>query len=339
MIADSAAVHPNRQSSGERPTPRHIRRSLFRLSAEDPQLGEKAYASWADAIVLDFVKARGRDWQEDLKSRMPAAIYEAGRGGAEVFVRTGESAAAELESIVFPGIAGVVLTRVRRAADVEAVSRRLAALEESRGLARGSLEIDVEVDTAAGVWNSLEIARASPRFGTFMVNERELCRQLGMSLEPVAEFEPLEYIKSQLITVATSVGGQAQGMSYPLSLTQEHLGPAELVKAVRRARDTGFKGAICPHASWISACNEGFRPSPEETAYYVKVREVFAEGLRRGMASVPIDGKMIDVPVDVRARRYLEWADRARARDEEKARAHEKQGRQGNENTRGRNHE
>ena len=26
------------------------------LSIEDPQLGEKAYASWADAIILDFVR-------------------------------------------------------------------------------------------------------------------------------------------------------------------------------------------------------------------------------------------------------------------------------------------
>jgi citrate lyase subunit beta/citryl-CoA lyase len=140
----------------------------------------------------------------------------------------------------------------------------------------------------------------------------------------VPDFEPLEYIKSQLITVATSVGGQAQGMSYPLSLTQENVDEDALRKAVRRARDTGFKGAVCPDASWIRFCNEGFRPSSEEIAYYVKVREVFAEGLKRGMASVPIDGKMIDVPVDVRAKRYLEWADRARARDEEKARAHEK---------------
>ena len=104
---------------------------------------------------------------------------------------------------------------------------------------------------------------------------------------------------------------------------EEEVGEAELRKAVRRARDTGFKGAVCPHLSWIKACNEGFRPSSEETAFYVRVREVFAEGLKRGMASVPLDGKMVDVPVDVRARLYLEWADRAQARDEEKARAHE----------------
>jgi citrate lyase subunit beta/citryl-CoA lyase len=256
---------------------------------------------------------------------MPAAVNEAARGGAEVFVGiNSDTAAAELESTVFSGIDGVVLKGVSGPEDVRRASQCLDALELSRGIPGGSLEIDVEVDTAAGVWNSLEIARASQRFGTFTANEHALCKNLGVFPEPILEFEPLEYIKSQLITVATSVGGQAQGMSYPLSLTQKNCGEDELRKAVRRARDTGFKGAVCPHASWIKACNEGFRPSPDEISYYVKVIEVFAEGLKRGMASVPIDGKMIDVPVDLRAKLYLEWAHRAQARDEEKAKAHEK---------------
>ena len=305
--------------------PKYIRRSLFALSMEDSRIGEKAYHSWADAIILDFVKKPGQDWQEDIKSRMPAAINQAAKGGAEVFIRIhSEAAAAELVATVFPGISGVVLKGVNGPEDIKKVSACLDVLEESRGMARGSLEIDVEVNTAAGVWNSVEIARASPRFGTFTANEKELCRNLGMFPEPVLEFEPLEYIKSQLITVATSVGGQAQGFSYPLSLTERDAGEDEIKKAVRRARDTGFKGAVCPHVSWIKACNEGFRPSPDEVAYYRKVREVFSEGLKRGLASVPIDGKMIDIPVDLRAKLYLEWAERAAARDEEKAKAHEK---------------
>jgi citrate lyase subunit beta/citryl-CoA lyase len=308
--------------TGERPIPRHIRRSLVCLSVDDPQLGAKAYDSWADAIILDFAKAPGRDWQEDSRSRMPAAIQAAAGGGSEVFVRVNaQSAVAELESVVFPGLSGVLLSGVNTSGEVRKAAERLERLEESRGIPAASLEIDVELTTAAGVWNALEIARASRRFGT--VDERALSGDLGMPCEPHADFEPLEYIKSQIITVATSVGGQAQGMSYPLSLTQDGISDDALGKAVRRARDTGFKGAICHRASWVKACNEGFRPSPEETAYYVKVREVFAEGLKRGMASVPIDGKMIDVPVDVRARLYLEWAARAKVRDDEKARAHE----------------
>jgi len=312
---------------GERPIPRYIRRSVLALSVDDPQLEAKSYASWADAIVLNFVKVPGVNWQEDLKSRIPATICAAASGGAEVFVKiNSDAAAAELESTVFPGITGVVLQGVNQPEDIQNASQCLDALEQSRGIARGSLEIDVEVNTAAGVWNSVDIARASTRFGTFTANEHELSRSLGMTTQPELEFEPLEYIKSQLITVAISVGGQAQGMSYPLSLTQDNVGEEDLRKAVRRARDTGFKGALCPHAAWIKVCNEGFRPSPDEVAYYVKVREVFAEGLKRGMASVPIDGKMIDVPVDLRAKLYLEWADRARARDAEKANAHNRPG-------------
>src|SRR4051812_32528088 len=94
----------------ERRMPRHIRRSLFRLSIDDPQLGDKAYASWADAIVLDFAKTPGRDWQDDVRSRMPAAIHAAARGGAEVFVRLDSaSAAAAIDSVVFAGLAGIVV--------------------------------------------------------------------------------------------------------------------------------------------------------------------------------------------------------------------------------------
>jgi citrate lyase subunit beta/citryl-CoA lyase len=306
------------------PMPRYIRRSVFALSIDDPQLAEKAFASWADAIILDFEKNPGRDWQEDLKSRMPAAIHAAAKGGAEVFVRIGSDAAvAELDATVFWGISGVVLKGVTGPADIVTAAQRLDALEISRGIASGALEIDVEVDTAGGVWQALEIARASQRFGVFLVNEQALCRNLGMQSAPTLEFDPLEYIKSQLITVAISVGGQALGMSYPLSLTQENAGDDVVTKAVKRARDTGFKGAVCAHASWIKCCNEGFRPTPEEAAYYVKVIDVFAEGLKRGMASVPIDGKMIDVPVDLRAKLYLKWANRVRARDDEKAKAHQ----------------
>jgi citrate lyase beta subunit len=144
-----------------------------------------------------------------------------------------------------------------------------------------------------------------------------------MQTAPTLDFDPLEYIKSQLITAAIAVGGQAIGMSYPLSLTHENAGDEVVKKAVKRARDTGFKGALCPHASWIKLANEGFRPSAEEAANYVKMIELFAEGLKRGMASVPMDGKMIDVPVDLRAKLYLKWSNRAKARDDEKAGAHQ----------------
>ena len=323
MMAPDMPATVNSPRSDDRPMPKFIRRSVIALSIDDPKLADKALASWADAIILDFTKKSECDWQADLKARMPAAIHAAAGGAAEIFVRINAmTAAAELEATIFSGITGVVLKGVTAAAELQATGQQLASLEVSRGIANGSLEIDVEVDNAAAVWHALEIARASARFGAFLLNEEELCANLGMQSVPTLDFDPLEYIKSQLITVATSVGGQALGMSYPLGLTLENASADALEKAVRRARDSGFKGAVCPHGSWIAVCNEGFRPTAEESAYYVKVIEVFAEGIKRGMASVPIDGKMIDVPVDLRAKLYLKWANRAQARDDAKTTAH-----------------
>lgn len=323
MPLDSEALPVIGDQAGEAPMPKFIRRSVLALAMDDAQLRDKAYASWADAIILDIAKPAGRDWQQEAKSRMPAAIAAAAHGGADVFVRVSCTAvAAELDAAVFPGLTGVVLIGVSGAADMVAVAQRLQALEASRGIASGTLEIDVEADNAAVVWHALDIARASERFGAFLVNELALCKNLGMQLTPTLAFDPLEYIKSQLISVATSVGGMALGMSYPLGLTQENAGDDVVKAAVKRARDTGFKGAVCAHPAWIKHCNEGFRPTAEEAAYYEKVIVVFAEGIKRGMASVPLDGKMLDVPVDLRAKLYLKWASRAQARDEAKVKAH-----------------
>jgi citrate lyase subunit beta/citryl-CoA lyase len=305
--------------------PPYIRRSLIALSIDDPKLADNAFDSWADAIVLDIVKDSAQDWQQTLQAQMPAAIAAASRGGAEVFVRlNAQTACAELDATVFVGLTGVVLVGVSDATELSLASAKIDALELERGIIQGSLEIDLEITTAQGVWNSLEIARASTRIGTLTINEQALYQNLDIPFEDTLEVEPIEFIKGQIITVATSVNAQAQGMSYPLSVTQKNVDEATLKKAILRARDTGFKGALCAHASWVKLCNEGFRPSADEVEYYKEVRLVFAEGLKRGLASVPLNGKMIDVPVDLRAEVYLEWADRVALRDQQKIQAHQK---------------
>ena len=81
--------------------PPYIRRSLIALSIDDPKLAEKAFDSWADAIVLDIVKQAAQDWQQTLKAQMPLASAAASRGGAEVFVRlNAQTAYAELDATV-----------------------------------------------------------------------------------------------------------------------------------------------------------------------------------------------------------------------------------------------
>ncbi len=296
--------------------PKFIRRSLLSVPVSSTSLPEWAVATGSDVVILDVGQALAQDRLAFDAASFTGLVSQASRGGAEVFVRINVATmAADLEASICPGLAGVVLANIEQPEQVREVSECLAVLERRRGITLGSLQIDVEIGTAMGVWNSLEIARADDRLAALTGGETSLYRSLHLDPEADLEQDPLEFIKFQIITNAVAAGIQAQGMSYPLSITLEDADETRLVPAVRKARDMGFKGAVCPHPSWVGVCNRGFRPNEEELAYYRKVREVFAEGLRRGLASVPLDGRMVDVPVDLRARVFLEWGERCARRD------------------------
>lgn len=299
--------------------PKYIRRSLLNIVMNEPELTDNLLNSGADAVILDMAQSL-KDNRLSFNNIVMASLMNAvADSGAEVFVRINlDTAAADLEKTVFPGLTGIVIPGTESAEEIQELDGALEEMEGWRGIPAGTLQINAEISTAMGIWNSLEIARASTRMAALTVGETGLYHSLGLDPTATLDFDPLELIKFQLITNATAAGIQAQGMSYPLSITMEDTSSAKLVKAVKVARDMGFKGAVCPRASWVKLCNEGFCPSPEEMSYYRKVREVFAEGLKRGLASVPLEGRMVDVPVDLRAKVFLEWSDRVAERNREK---------------------
>src|SRR5262249_49493309 len=71
--------------------------------------------------------------------------------------------------------------------------------------------------------------------------------------------------------------------------------------AAQRARQLGCEGAGCIHPDQVPVLNRVFSPDPAKVEYARRVVEAFEEGLRRGTASVNLDGKMVDVPVYKRA--------------------------------------
>jgi len=51
----------------------------------------------------------------------------------------------------------------------------------------------------------------------------------------------------------------------------------------------------------VTVLNRVFTPDPAKVEYARRVVEAFEDGVRRGTASVNLDGKMVDVPVYKRA--------------------------------------
>jgi citrate lyase subunit beta / citryl-CoA lyase len=299
---------------------RFVRRSNLMVPMTVQRFVSNAWRHRADAITLDLEDGVPRAQKGTVRAGLKEAISQASRGGAEVFVRVNKPYLhADIEAAVWPGLTGIMLPKVESAAEVSEAASLLARLEGQRGMEIGSLQLIILLESASGVWNIRAIITASPRVTQVGLGESDLCQHLGITA--MEEDDPFVYARGRVVIESIAAGVQPVGMAFPLSLSLRLLPRDELLQHATVARNLGFKGAICPHPSWIEPVNTAFSPTPEQVTYYTRVREVFAEGVARGTAAVPLDGKMIDVPVDEWAKAVLHLAALCQTRDAEKQQA------------------
>jgi citrate lyase subunit beta / citryl-CoA lyase len=294
-----------------------VRRSNLMVPVNDADSVSQAWRHNADAITLDLEdsvlaagNARARDGVKD-------AIASSRRGAAEVFVRVNKSSLhADLEASVWPGVRGIMLPRVESAAEVTDAADIVTKLERERGLQPGSLSFIVLLGSARGVWDIRPIVTASARISQVGLDERDLARDLG--IDPAPEYDPFIYARGRLAVEATAAKVAAIGMAYPLSALPREMPEPDIHVLATKARNLGMKGVICPYADWVAPVNAAFTPTAELIAWNKRVREAFAAGVAAGTAAVPLDGKMIDVPVDEWAIVVLAMAEACAVRDAEK---------------------
>jgi citrate lyase subunit beta/citryl-CoA lyase len=88
---------------------------------------------------------------------------------------------------------------------------------------------------------------------------------------------------------------------------------AALRRTCEFTKGIGFRAKFCIHPDQVATVNEVFGPSPDEVAWARQAVAAYADGERRGLGAVGLDGVMIDRPVVVRAERIIQWAERLEA--------------------------
>jgi citrate lyase subunit beta / citryl-CoA lyase len=279
------------------------RRSSLILPVNVPRFVEKAYTRGADAVVLDLEDSVPVQEKAAARRLVRDALALAGRGGAEVLVRVNNDPALladDLEAAVHPGLDGLAIPKAESVAQVREIAARIGALERARGLAAGHLRLSLAVETPRGLLAVEEIAQASERIATMSVGVEDYCLELGV--EPSADGLELLYPVARLVTVCKAVGVQATGLVGSIAGFRDL---ATFERAAVRARQLGCEGAGCIHPDQVTVLNRVFTPDPARVAHARRVVEAFEEGVRRGTASVDVDGAMVDVPVYRRAQVLL----------------------------------
>jgi citrate lyase subunit beta/citryl-CoA lyase len=289
-----------------------IRRSNLLVSIGDAQAVAEAWRREADAVTLLL------DGVAPSRAELAEAVAAAARGGAEVFVRASSDA---LDAAIVPGLRGVVLRSVNSADDVKRAAEIATRLEGERDAA--GLTFIVLIESARAVWDIRSILHASPRISQAVLVERALASDLGIEIDPA--IDPFEYARGRVAFEATAAKIGAVGMAYPTSVLEPaDASEDDIHAAAAKARNSGMKGVLCPHPEWVAPVNRAFTPTPELVDYNRRVREAFAAGIAAGTAAVPLDGRMIDVPVDEWAIVVLATAEACAARDAQKRAALER---------------
>lgn len=253
-------------------------RSLLYVPAHSERFLAKAHERGADAIILDLEDAVPEGDKDRARNGLREAVAAVAQNGALVFVRInpGERRAADAAAATEAGATGIVLAKAERG-ELGSFALPLIAMLESPG----------------AVLDAREFAKHSAVIG-LLVGAEDLATELGAAPTP----DVLRTPKLLVHYAAKAEGKLSFGL---LRSVADYADLPAIEAAGREARAHGFDGATCVHPSIVPLLNTAFSPSPEETAWAERV----VAAAKSGEGAFTVDGRMVDAPVIVRARRIL----------------------------------
>jgi citrate lyase subunit beta/citryl-CoA lyase len=273
---------------------------------------ERAGQLAADALILDLEDAVPPEGKERARDRVASWLQAQTRSEAARLVRINPLEAPwgldDLEMAVTAEADGIVVPKVSRGADLEALGEKLAELEVRLGREPGATGvIAIATETPRAVLHVEEIAEGSRVQGLAWGSE-DLSAALGATRtrgEDGRHLPVFEMSRQWVLLAAHAVGVAAIDGVYTDFRDIEGL-EAEAAEAAA----TGFTGKLTIHPGQIEPVNRAFTPSADEVTAARALLAAYEAHRKAGRGAFAHEGEMIDAPHLARAQVLLDRADR-----------------------------
>ena len=257
-------------------------RSYLFVPGNRPERFDKARNAGAGAVILDLEDAV-QPQEKDLARAAVLAHLDPAR---PVFVRINAADTAWFSADVaalsgHAGVAGIVLPKAETREQTDAVTTQ----------AHGGLALLPIVETARGMANLATLCSA-PRVTRILFGTLDF--QIDLNIE--GDGDELDAFRSQIV-----LASRLAGIDTPVDGVSTTLDDAARIeREARRSRRFGFGAKLCIHPKQIEAVHTAFAWTAEETAWAARVLQAVE---RNAGAAIAVDGKMVDLPVILKARR------------------------------------
>jgi citrate lyase subunit beta / citryl-CoA lyase len=268
----------------------HPRTYLF-VPGDRPERFAKAFASGADAVVLDLedaVAPAAKGPARDAMARWAQQADEALVARAVVRINDAASPAFsdDLRLLHAARMTAVMLPKAESVAQVQAVR---AAVPDARVLAL--------IESARGVANLAQVAGAD---GVVRLVFGTLDYALDLDLDIAESADGLAHAAG-----AIAVASRVAGLPSPVAgVTPQLDDEARLLADLTWSRRHGFGAKLCIHPRQVAALHCALAPTQQAIDWARRV--LAAEAASPGAAQ--LDGRMIDRPVVLQALRTLQRA-------------------------------
>lgn len=281
-------------------------RSLLFVPGDDPKKLGKAPSSGADALIVDLEDSVAPARKEAARATAAAFLAEAPVEGPRLYLRINDLRTGlpegDLDAVLSPRLAGVMLPKCNGGADVARLDAMLRIEEARHGLTQGALTIlVVATETAASLFAMGSLAGCSPRLEGVSWGAEDLSADLGAETARDADgryTDPYRLARTLCLLGATAAGALPIDAVYPDFRDLDGL-RAE----ARAARRDGFLAKLAIHPAQVAVVNEVFAPDERALAEARAIVAAFAAD--PGSGTIGLDGRMVDRPHLLRARRLL----------------------------------
>jgi citrate lyase subunit beta / citryl-CoA lyase len=281
-------------------------RSLLFVPGDSAKKFARACQSGADVLILDLEDAVAPAMKEVARVQVSEWLGQAEEASPNLFVRvnpldTGLTEA-DLEAVVRPGLAGILVPKANGAHDVATIGALIDPLETAAGLAPGSVRIMVvATETPAAMFNLGSYAPPHSRLIGLTWGAEDLAAAIGATANKEADgawTEPYRIARSLCLFAA------AAAEVAPIdTLYSDFRDTVGLEADCRKARRDGFTGRIAIHPDQVETINGCFSPSVEDVTHARRI--VAAFDAQPELGTIGIDGNMYDIPHLKAARKTL----------------------------------